>query len=95
MVTGEIIAPSKYTDMYVVKTHRHRAALESDYFIKMIEICETKRDEEIRRIEEGIEEVEGEGISIMHASRSDVGGFTEWEKINLMPDSDYLMRTLV
>lgn len=44
--------------MYVVKTNRHRAVSEPDYFIKMIEICENKKDEEIRRAEEGIEEEE-------------------------------------
>jgi hypothetical protein len=40
--------------MYVVKVHPHRAILESDYFVKMIEIAEAKRDEEIRRMEAGI-----------------------------------------
>ena len=41
---------------YVVKVHPHRAILEADYFIKMIESCETSRDEEIYRIEAGIGE---------------------------------------
>ena len=67
--------------MYVVKTHRHRVILEPDYFIKMIEICESKKDDEIKRVEEGIEEFNPDMISMMHASRSDVGGFSDWEKI--------------
>jgi len=33
--------------MYMVMVHPTRAILEMDYFIKMIEVCETKRDEEI------------------------------------------------
>lgn len=48
--------------MYVVKVHPHRAILEPDYFVKMIEIAETKRDEEIRRVEMGIAEEEYEQV---------------------------------
>lgn len=44
--------------MYAVKVHPTRAILEMDYFIKMIEQAEFKRDEEIQKIEAGIEEEE-------------------------------------
>ena len=37
VITGEKVDQSKYMDMYVVKAQPHRAILESDYFIKMIE----------------------------------------------------------
>lgn len=33
--------------MYVVKVHPHRAILEPDYFVKMIELAVAKRDLEI------------------------------------------------
>lgn len=58
IITGEKIDQGKYMDMYVVKVHPHRAILESEYFIKMIETAEAKRDEEIQRIEAGIEDEE-------------------------------------
>ena len=37
VITGEKIEQHKYMNMYVVKVHPHRAILESEYFIKMIE----------------------------------------------------------
>lgn len=40
--------------MYVIKAEPHRAILEPDYFIKMIEQAERSRDEEIERVEAGI-----------------------------------------
>lgn len=47
IITGERIEQHKYMDMYVVKVHPHRAILEPEYFIKKIEECELRRDEEI------------------------------------------------
>ena len=58
VVTGEKIPQHKYMDMYVVKVHPHKAILEPEYFIKKIEECEMRRDEEIQRVESGIEEDE-------------------------------------
>ena len=56
-VTGGVcLANEKFMGRYVVKVHPHRAILEADYFIKMIESCEISRDEEIYNIEAGIEE---------------------------------------
>lgn len=58
VVTGKQISFDKYIDMYVVKVHPTRAIMEMDYFIKMIENAESKRDEEIQRVEAGIEDEE-------------------------------------
>lgn len=95
IITGEKIDQGKYMDMYVVKAQPHRAILESDYFIKMIEAAESKRDEEIQRIEAGIEE---EDKTTRHGAAS-IGSIegveTEWEKIQNLPDSEYLMRTVL
>ena len=41
---------------YVVKVEPHRAILESDYFIRKIEAAEHNRDEEIEKVEAGIED---------------------------------------
>merc|ERR1719266_119562 len=85
------IDQSKYMDMYVVKCQPHRAVLESEYFIKMIEQAEAKRDEEIQRIEAGIDD-EAETKKTGQASLGSIdGGETEWEKIQKLPDADYLM----
>lgn len=48
VITGEKLPYSKFIDMYVVKVHPHRAILEPDYFVKLIEAAVAKRDEEIR-----------------------------------------------
>lgn len=37
--------------MYVVKVHPHRAVLEPDYFVKLIEGAVAKRDNDIRQVE--------------------------------------------
>lgn len=75
--------------MYVVKVHPHRAILENDYFVKQIELCEEKRDEEIRRVEAGIEEEVYEVVS------KSVQEETEWEKLQKLPDAEYLMKTVL
>lgn len=95
VITGDKIDQSKYMDMYVVKVQPHRAILESEYFIKMIETAEAKRDEEIQRIEAGIEDEETKTKAGVASMGSIDGGETEWEKIQKMPDAEYLMRTVL
>ena len=51
----------KFINKYVVKVEPHRAVLEADYFIKLIEMAEQRRDEEIERIEQGLDS-EDEGF---------------------------------
>jgi len=51
VVTGEKIPYNKFIDMYVVKVHPHRAVLEPDYFVKLIEGAVAKRDYEIKQVE--------------------------------------------
>jgi len=89
LVTGEAIPYKKFMDMYVVKVHPHRAILESDYFVKQIENCVIKRDEEIRRIEAGISEEEYEKVS------KKLDTETDWEKLQKLPDAEYLMKTVL
>ena len=54
VITKEIIPYKKFINMYVIKVEPYRAILEPDYFIKMIEIAEQNRDEEIAKVEAGI-----------------------------------------
>lgn len=78
VITGQPIDQAKYMNMYVVKVHPHRAITEPDYFIKEIEKCEAKRDEEIARVEAGIEEDE----LPKHVQQSKMDHEeTEWERI--------------
>lgn len=56
VVTQKEVAPEKARDMYVVKVDPTRAICEMDYFIKMIGNAEMLRDEEIKRVESGIED---------------------------------------
>ena len=46
-ITGEIIPYKKAIGRYIVMAEPHRAILETDYFIKQIELAERSRDEEI------------------------------------------------
>jgi len=50
-VSGEPISYKKFNNKYVMKVEPHRAILEPDYFIKLIEHAEQQRDLEIDRIE--------------------------------------------
>ena len=56
VITGEKIPRRKYMDMYVIKVHPHKAILEPEYFIKKYEDADEKREEEIQRVESGIED---------------------------------------
>jgi len=54
--------------LYVVKVEPHRAILEGDYFIKMIEFVERNRDDEIERLENGMPEEEDDEADPMAAA---------------------------
>lgn len=60
--------------------------MEPDYFIKQIEIAEQNRDEEIERVEAGIEE---------HDDAVDANLENEWEKLQKLPNDEYLMKTVL
>ena len=72
--------------MYVIKAEPHRAILEPDYFIKMIEQAERSRDEEIERVEAGIIDDEQQDEPEIE---------NEWEKLQQLPNEEYLMRTVL
>ena len=74
---------------YVIKVEPHRAILEPDYFIKMIEAAETSRDEEIEKVELGLKDpnadLEGE-------EKPEVD---EWKNLQDSSNEEYLMRTVL
>lgn len=54
VISKEIVSYNKMKNRYVVKVEPHRAILEPDYFIKMIEMAESNRDDEIEKVEMGL-----------------------------------------
>ena len=70
--------------MYVVKVEPHRAILEGDYFIKMIEFVERNRDDEIERVENGMpEEDDEEEDTLADANKA-------WQDLQSLPNELYL-----
>ena len=51
-----------------MKVEPHRAILEGDYFIKMIDFVENCRNEEIDRVEHGMPEEDDEEVDPMTAA---------------------------
>jgi hypothetical protein len=62
--------------------------MEPDYFIKAIEHAESKRSEEIERIESGAVDADEE-------IRRQETHFAEWEKLQNTPNDEYLMKTIL
>ena len=85
-ITKEILSYKRFLGRYVIKVEPHRAIMEPDYFIKQIEIAEQNRDEEIERVEAGIEE---------HDEAVDPNLENEWEKLQKLPNDEYLMKTVL
>ena len=82
LATGEKIPEKKYRDKYVVRADIFQAFQEHDYFIKKIDECEKKRDEEIERLQMGI-------------NSSDEEEEVESEKgLEDLPNEEYLLKTV-
>ena len=90
LVTGESIPNAKFMNMYVHKVQPARAILEGDYFIRAIEECEAARDEEIRKVEAGIE-----GPALIMEPKKEQVLESDWDKLMKLPDAEYLMRTVL
>lgn len=88
VVTKEILPYDKFINRYVVKVEPHRAILEVDYFIKMIELAEQNRDLEIERVELGIAEQAPEEEEADQATR-------EWEYLQSCSNEEFLMKTVL
>lgn len=86
VVTKDVVSYNKFIGRYVIKVEPHRAILEPDYFIKMIELAEQNRDEEIERIEAGITEDDQDQEPQLE---------NEWEALQKLPNEEYLMKTVL
>ena len=89
VITKEVLPYEKFINRYVIKVEPHRAILEPDYFIKMIEIAERSRDDEIDRLENGIpdEVVDEEEVEEQEDDA--------WAKLQVLPNDEYLQRTVL
>lgn len=74
---------------YVIKAEPHRAILEPDYFIKMIEVAEQNRDDEIEKVELGLKDPNQD---LEDEEKPDVD---EWKKLQDSSNEEYLMRTVL
>ena len=68
---------------YVIKVEPHRAILEPDYFIKMIELAEQSRDDEIERVEAG-------QTNEPEDDKSEQMVEDEWQKVQDLSNEQYL-----
>ena len=84
LAAGSLLAALSFWALEIARrsagdTREPTVRTEPDYFIKEIEKCEAKRDEEIARVEAGLEE---EDIQAKHAQQSMMDHEeTEWERI--------------
>jgi hypothetical protein len=86
VITKDILSYKKFMGRYVIKVEPHRAVLEPDYFIKQIELAEQNRDDEIERVEAGIDEKD---------ELVDQDLENEWDKLQKLPNDEYLMKTVL
>ena len=66
---------------YTVKVDTLAAINDQNYFFKVIEACEKVRQEEIDRIEHGVEE--------------EIPEKSEWDVLQGLDDAEYLRRTIL
>lgn len=53
VVSGEALPFHSFINIYAAQVEPHRALLEGDYFLKLIEMCEMTREAEIQAVEAG------------------------------------------
>jgi len=91
-ITKEIVPYQKFINRYVIKVEPHRAILEPDYFIKMIEVAEQNRDEEIERVEAGMDDP---AVQQDDKQEMEVAEDNEWQRLQELPNEEYLMKTVL
>lgn len=88
-ISKKKIPYNKFNNRYVVKVEPHRAILEGDYFIKMIELAERSRDDEIDRVENGLpdeDEVDEPEEDVVQ---------TKWNEYQSLSNEEYLQKTVL
>ena len=83
--TGLKIPERKYKNKYVVRANIYEAIVDPDYFIKMIDIWEQNRDDEIERLQLGIHS---------HDDEKEIEAENEFEALKKLPNEEYLLKTV-
>ena len=86
MVLGETIPYKRAINKFFVRVESDKAILDNDYFIKKVEECELRRTEELDNLGKGIDDDENKEL---------VEDVNEWERLNKLGTSDYLVRTVL
>lgn len=89
ILTEEQIPHSKFINKFAFCVEPHRAILEPDYFIKLIDQAEKAREVDIERIEAGV--VDEDKLRLQQQQEL----LREWESLQKASDDEYLMRTVL
>lgn len=81
LMTKASIPTSEAQNKYLVKVDPLGSITDQNYFVKLIEACEKTRQEEIERLEHGVEEEAPEK--------------SDWEILQGLDDAEYLRRTIL
>lgn len=85
VVTGEVLPFKRTANKYIFRVDPYKAIIETDYFLKALDLCEQTRTVEIERVEAGLppepEDSEPEP--------------TEWELLQRAPTEEYLGRVIL
>mmetsp|Transcript_27129 Transcript_27129/g.48682 ORF Transcript_27129/g.48682 Transcript_27129/m.48682 type:complete len:499 (-) Transcript_27129:35-1531(-) len=85
VVTGDSLPFKRIANKYIFRVDPYKAIIETDYFLKALDICEQNRTVEIERVEAGLppepEESEPEP--------------TEWELLHSAPTEEYLGKVIL
>ena len=91
---------------FIAVVEPHRAVSEPDYFMKLIEMCEYTRDQEIEARESGKLEAQelaqrkidpkiGSSVADSQENQEEVQILNEWEKLQNLPHDQYLAQTVM
>jgi hypothetical protein len=110
IITDSEIPYKEAINKFIAVVETHRAVSEPDYFMKLIEMCEYTRDQEIEARESGkLEKLERERQEVrkitpgMTSSAADSqegehdqqAVLNEWEKLQSLPNDQYLSQTIM
>jgi len=73
VITNKPIPFKNFINIYAAVVEPHRAILESDYFMKLIEMCEMTRDAEIAARESGEEFEQGQSVFLQPKGEEEEG----------------------
>lgn len=109
IITDSEIPYKDAINKFIAVVETHRAVLEADYFMKLIEMCEYTRDQEIEaresgKLEEHLKRQQEVTLNFAKATSSvadsqeppeEADLLNEWEKLQNLPHDQYLIQTVM